>query len=310
MRRRAAHGHAGAAARPADDAGTPQQRELVNNILKAQDFYQILSIDRSASDDDIKKAYRKLALKLHPDKCKAAHAEEAFKAVSKAFSCLSDSDKRAYYDRTGYENTAAAAAAANQQRNTARRGMRQGPAGMYYAEDFDADEIFNMFFGGGLHGQMFRAQYGTPRRQSQQHQRPANDHAASNRAMLGLMQVLPVLLLVLLSWFSGSGTPVFSVAPNQQFSVRMQTKRLSLPFFVPNEYDFERQYPIRSSQRAKLERQVESEYYDSLQQRCQNEQIQRQRMYYSFRQRETAKSMKLHACEELDDLNKRLGRVY
>ncbi len=48
-----------------------------------------------------------LALKLHPDKNKALHSEEAFKAVSRAFNCLSDADKRAYYDRTGYESSAA-----------------------------------------------------------------------------------------------------------------------------------------------------------------------------------------------------------
>ena len=74
--------------------GTPEQRSLVRDIIRAgNDLYAILSLPKSADDDDIKKAYRKLALKLHPDKNKAARADEAFKAISKAFSCLSDPDK-------------------------------------------------------------------------------------------------------------------------------------------------------------------------------------------------------------------------
>lgn len=87
-----------------------------------------------------------LALKLHPDKNAAPKAEDAFKAVSRAFSCLSDADKRAYYDRTGYDSTAAAAAAASA-RGNGGGGGGGGPGGVYYAEDFDPQEIFNMFFG-------------------------------------------------------------------------------------------------------------------------------------------------------------------
>ena len=60
--------------------------------------------------------------------------------------CLLTS-QRAYYDRTGYDSTAAAQAAAAQQRTTSR-GASAGPgAGMYYQEDFDPEQIFNMFFG-------------------------------------------------------------------------------------------------------------------------------------------------------------------
>ena len=67
------------------DPSTPEQRELVRSILaKRKDFYQVLNIQRGASEEEIKKAYRKLALKLHPDKNKAQSADEAFKGALQA----------------------------------------------------------------------------------------------------------------------------------------------------------------------------------------------------------------------------------
>eukprot|EP00434_Breviolum_minutum_P014308 symbB.v1.2.012616.t1/scaffold874.1/size155782/10 len=67
------------------------------------DYYRILGIEKGATDDEIKKAYRKLALRLHPDKCQENGAEEAFKKVGEAFSVLSDADKRRKYDQFGAE---------------------------------------------------------------------------------------------------------------------------------------------------------------------------------------------------------------
>ena len=84
--------------------GTPEQEALMAKVRRTSDYYEMLGVSRGASDDEIKKAYRKLALKLHPDKCKATGAEEVFKSVSKAFACLSDADKRAAYDRYGTED--------------------------------------------------------------------------------------------------------------------------------------------------------------------------------------------------------------
>lgn len=66
-----------------------------------KDYYKTLGIQKGASDEDIKKAYRKLALKYHPDKNKAAGAEEKFKEIAEAYEVLSDKKKRDVYDRYG-----------------------------------------------------------------------------------------------------------------------------------------------------------------------------------------------------------------
>ena len=64
-----------------------------------KDYYQILGVSKSANEKQIKKAYRKLALKYHPDKNKAPDAEAKFKEISEAYEVLSDPKKRKIYNR-------------------------------------------------------------------------------------------------------------------------------------------------------------------------------------------------------------------
>ena len=107
-----------------------------------RDFYEVLGVAKDASADDIKKAYRKLARKYHPDLNKDnPEAAEKFKECSEAYSVLSDEQKRAQYDQFGmaaFENG----------------GAGGGPGGFGGFEGFGGfggagmEDIFDMFFGG------------------------------------------------------------------------------------------------------------------------------------------------------------------
>ncbi len=96
----------------------------------AKDLYEVLGVSRDATDDEIKKAFRKQARKLHPDVNKSPNAEEEFKELNEAYDVLSDPNKRAYYDRTGSTPGAAGGA---------------GPYGTGYV---DFEDIFGGGFGG------------------------------------------------------------------------------------------------------------------------------------------------------------------
>lgn len=116
----------------------------------AKDYYQILGVDKKASKDDIKKAYRKLAHKYHPDK--KGGDEEKFKEASEAYAVLSDEKKRSEYD--AYGKTFAGAGGASGARGGPTSGWdfrdfaSAGGAGTQGFE-FDLGDIFSDFFGGG-----------------------------------------------------------------------------------------------------------------------------------------------------------------
>ena len=72
-------------------------------MTKKRDYYEVLGVTRTVSAEEVKRAYRKLAVKFHPDKNPGdPHAEEKFKELGEAYDVLMDPDKRAAYDRFGH----------------------------------------------------------------------------------------------------------------------------------------------------------------------------------------------------------------
>ena len=107
-----------------------------------RDYYEVLAVSRSASDEEIKRSYRKLAVKFHPDKNPDdPHAEEKFKELGEAYDVLSDADKRAAYDRFGHAAFA--------------QGMAGRGGGFH-----DPFDIFREVFGGGGGGGIFETFFG------------------------------------------------------------------------------------------------------------------------------------------------------
>lgn len=101
------------------------------------EYYEILGLTKNATQEEIKKAYRKLAIKYHPDKNKDdPNAEQKFKEIAEAYGVLSDEEKRKIYDKYG------------------KKGLENN-GGM----NFNADDIFSSFFGGGPFGSSFGSSF-------------------------------------------------------------------------------------------------------------------------------------------------------
>ncbi|ORZ34116.1 hypothetical protein BCR44DRAFT_1437136 [Catenaria anguillulae PL171] len=225
---------------------TPEQAEAVKRLQKvdATDFYAVLGVSKDASDNDIKKAYRKLALSLHPDKNSAPGADEAFKKVSKAFSILSDPDKRRQFDQMGGDPESRSMGGGMP------RGFRSagghpfaGHPGFAFDGEVDPEEIFRAFFGQGFafgDGGGFYTFDGSGLRQ--RGGRGAGGFArargggAGNAQSYTFLQFLPLLVIVgfsLLNWlFSGPDQPDYAFQPSKRLSTETLTPQHQIPIYV------------------------------------------------------------------------------
>jgi molecular chaperone DnaJ len=112
-------------------------------MAEKRDYYEVLSVSKNASKDEIKDAYRKLAMQFHPDRNKAPDAEEKFKEISEAYAVLSDDEKRQQYDTLGHPGF--------DQRYTSEDIFRGADFSSVF-RDIGFGDLFRTFFGGGFGG--------------------------------------------------------------------------------------------------------------------------------------------------------------
>ncbi|KAF9151312.1 hypothetical protein BG015_006834 [Linnemannia schmuckeri] len=274
--------------KPAEREYTPEQVAAVKKIRSSGgDFYKVLGINKDASDAEIKKAYRKLALQMHPDKNSAPGADEAFKIVSKAFTVLSDPQKRAIFDQHGPEDGRSSGVNYDRASPMGAQGFGGGMHGMNgFGEEISPEELFNMFFGGGNFGGSFHSatfagpgfgtrQFRTRPQQTQhrQHRQHAQQQqgggvGGGTSGFSSLMQILPLILLFIMSMASNffsdsdpsstgaSAAPSdFSLGPQGSYQYARFTNTHRVPYFV-NERKFRSSFMAPGSDHLDLNRVI------------------------------------------------------
>ncbi|XP_056140678.1 dnaJ homolog subfamily C member 18 isoform X2 [Lampris incognitus] len=287
---------------------TDEQRLGVLRIKNCKDFYEILGVHKKASDEDLKKAYRKLALKFHPDKNFAPGATDAFKAIGNAYAVLSNPEKRQQYDQFG-------------EQPPTHQHSTQSHHGHYrsFNRDFEADispeELFNIFFGGrfptgNIHvytnrGASYSQFYQPRRRRTFERREEEAEENRSQNTFTALLQLLPVLVLILISVFTQmmATNPPYSLfyKPAMGLVVSRETQHMGVPYYVDK--SFQKEY--RGAALEELEKTIESDYIDYLQNSCWKEKQQKSdlanlgQLYRDERLKQKAESMRLDNCEKL-----------
>lgn len=211
-----------------------------------EDYYAVLDIKKDVTDVEVKKAYKRMALKFHPDKNRAPGADEAFKIIARAFSVLSDADKRAAYDRYGSgvtDNNNGFGGGGFNPSNFAFRGGNNMNA------DISPEEIFNMFFGGAFPShahahahpfssgpqftfhhsfggsgggpeQFFFQNFARPQQRTRPtaNSRHQQQYSAPEDPFKKLLQYIPLIIIVLLSILSSWVFPDNSTASNSELN--------------------------------------------------------------------------------------------
>ncbi|KAL7991265.1 hypothetical protein Chor_015521 [Crotalus horridus] len=260
---------------------TKEQLLGVQRIKESKNYYEILGVGRDAKDEELKKAYRKLALKFHPDKNCAPGATDAFKAIGTAFAVLSNPEKRSQYDQFGDKE------------DTFYTNV---PNCYNYYREFEADitpeEIFNMFFGGNF-------------------PTDANTYSA-------FIHLLPVFIIIAVSIVTQlmATNPPYSLFFKSSLghTVIRETQNLQVPYYVDN--NFENNY--HGEELEELEKHIEKDYIDYVQTSCRKEKQQTSlkyifhlseselsnlaKLYRDERLKQKAESIKLESCEKLSNL--------
>lgn len=278
---------------------TKDQVEGVQRIKRCKDYYDVLGVGKDASEDELKKAYRKLALKFHPDKNHAPGATDAFKKIGNAYAVLSNADKRRQYDMSGGEEP-------NSPNHTHGGGFdfHRG-----FEADITPEDLFNMFFGGGFPSSSthtFSNGRSSYRHHTDGHER-TNERGDGGFSMF--IQLLPILVLILVSVLSQMmvSPPPYSLysRPSTGQIIKQRTENLHVDYYVTKEFKSE----YKGSALQQIEKSVEEDYVSNVRNNCWKERqtktdlLYAAKVYRDDRMRKKAELMTMDNCKELDRLN-------
>ncbi|XP_057682957.1 dnaJ homolog subfamily B member 12b isoform X2 [Corythoichthys intestinalis] len=248
--------------KPVDKSYTAEQVDAVRRIKQCKDFYEILGVQKDASEDELKRSYRKLALKFHPDKNHAPGATEAFKAIGNAYGVLSNANKRQQYDTCGEE-----------------RRHPTSQANANFDADISPEDLFNMFFGGGYPASSNHA-YTNGR---MRHQRPQRRERQRDGGLALFVQIMPILILVIVSALSQImvKSPAYSLSyrPSAGHTQKRLTGNLKVVYYVAENFPRD----VNDENLKRLEETVEDDYISNLRNNCWKEKQQKEGMLYRAR---------------------------
>ena len=271
-------------------AFTSDQSDFVKSINKTKNLYELLGVPKESDTSTITSAYRKLAVKLHPDKNSAPGADEAFKKVKSAYEVLSDDERRKRYDSYGEEDE-------QPQQPSFRRHYAGEP-------ELTPEDIFSAFFFGG-HPGMRRGQNEHPffsqfarasaRQRQQQNNQEREPRQQSPQGLSNYIFLLPFLLIFLMSYINQPATQdPFSLNRNSTFSVQRNTKTSQFPYYVtPN---FHHVYGRDSRSVYQVDAMVESQVLKNAEAACENEKTESKKI--------RAEARKMRGNEQVEMMKK------
>lgn len=261
------------------------QLEVVQKVKKCKDYYEVLGVTKESTDSEIKKAYKKLALQLHPDKNRAPGAAEAFKAIGNAVAVLTDPRKRKEYDLFGNQSSSGTNTTRFNHNFHHNRNNYEYAYDRGFESDISAEELFNMFFGG------------FPQQRRPRFTRHQHEHNQQPSLAFGLILVL-IMISILSSFFTSD--PLYSLSQNSKYPVHKQTSHLGISYYVKESFAEEYQGSI-----PRLENSVEEDYVATMKTNCYRERSYKESVKASARtfgnryQYDQAQALKTPSCDNL-----------
>jgi len=230
---------------------TVEQERIVRMVRTTRDYYKLLKVEKTATKEEVTKAFRKLAVRCHPDKNSHPGAEDAFKKLNTIKGILTDDQKRKTYDRFGEEGVS--------------MGLGGGGGGMGRSQAFTEEDLFRMFFEGPR-----------GRRTHRQHTRRRAQHAHPNMQSqyLQLLQFAPLLILFIFSLLSGpeARKSPYSLTQSQDYPISRKTIA-GTPYYVS--YKFDARYGRDARALYDVEARADEEHLQELHNACHRERKER-----------------------------------